>query len=940
MKGIVKNVQGLNSYYRVRSASQSQDEFDDDEPIYRPGPFIREEPAHSSAEDESSARSRAEAQTRRGVKVTPQICCGIGGTSGTIIELPDLYSSEAYDLSALQRFSQCCNPNHDSTGSPKETSIAIIGLNWPNIPDLDAFAKQYGLLYNFTEKGDTSSTGGNLEMTLDVEAATAMANNFSGAVDTAHVYAYGFGGTTVDKLLDSWALAQSDDKARVASSSFGNVESAYQNPVNVSDFEGIILPMAAGGWTISAASGDHGATADCSILSVDYPASSPNVVAVGGTTLTLTNNNGKPKFGSEIAWGGPGCNGQPSSSPKSNNGGAGGGCSNVWPAPPYQSLAPGASSCGLRALPDVALNSGTGEGFYYNGGWIAPRGTSIASPAFAGFMSQVNSYLLSLGNICGDNPHNQPCTPFGNPDTKIWTMGALGTAATGRTPFYDINDESCNGDLVTGYCTGPGYDLATGWGSFNMLQLAWAFIDDVTFGTAPQVAFTGPMINTWSNTDHVDFTVSSPPPFGSNASVGIAGYTAQWDAVVVDALSHPTPASGDSFYDGPQTTGGSGSLSLAVAGLGCHTAHVRGWDNAGQTSGDQPYGPVCFDNQPPFDKCGKPDGLWHASDVSVNCLGFDQPNGSGLANPADAVFSLSTSVPAGAETASAFTNSHQFCDVAGNCATAGPIGPNMIDKKPPYDKCARPDGLWHASDVRINCVGFDDGSGLANPADAFFSLSTSVPAGAETASAFTNSHQFCDVVGNCATAGPIGPNMIDKKPPTIMISSPTSTQYTHSSTLTLSYTVTDGGSGVGTVTSTMNGSTTAGGSVISSGLVINLLTALPTGQNTFAISAADQVANKVSASVIFTIIVTPQSIIGDVNQFFASGAISSSSVESGLLQKLNDALTARNAGQCGQAGNVYSAFINQVMGQSGKGITAAAAAILIADAQYLIAHCP
>ena len=181
--------------------------------------------------------------------------------------------------------------------------------------------------------------------------------------------------------------------------------------------------------------------------------------------------------------------------------------------------------------------------------------------------------------------------------------------------------------------------------------------------------------------------------------------------------------------------------------------------------------------------------------------------------------------------------------------------------------------------------------------------------------------------------------MVDKKPPAIAINQPMATQYVHSATLTLNYTVTDGGSGVGTVTPTMNGSTTVGGSGLPSGRMIDLLTTLPLGPNTFAITAADKVNNTSSASVIFTIIVTPQSIIGDVNQLQASGAISAG-IAAALLAKLNAALAKRNAGQCDPAGNIYGAFIDQIMAQTGKGITPAAAAILIADAQYLIAHCP
>jgi hypothetical protein len=37
---------------------------------------------------------------------------------------------------------------------------------------------------------------------------------------------------------------------------------------------------------------------------------------------------------------------------------------------------------------------------------------------------------------------------------------------------------------------------------------------------------------------------------------------------------------------------------------------------------------------------------------------------------------------------------------------------------------------------------------------------------------------------------------------------------------------------------------------------------------------------------------------------------------------------------------VYQSFIGEVMAQTGKKVSAFAAAILIADAQYLIAHCP
>jgi len=59
-----------------------------------------------------------------------------------------------------------------------------------------------------------------------------------------------------------------------------------------------------------------------------------------------------------------------------------------------------------------------------------------------------------------------------------------------------------------------------------------------------------------------------------------------------------------------------------------------------------------------------------------------------------------------------------------------------------------------------------------------------------------------------------------------------------------------------------------------------------------------------------------------------------------LLAKLSNAAKKFNSGDCMTAKNIYQAFINEVQAQTGKGISEAAAAILIADAEYLIANCP
>jgi hypothetical protein len=145
---------------------------------------------------------------------------------------------------------------------------------------------------------------------------------------------------------------------------------------------------------------------------------------------------------------------------------------------------------------------------------------------------------------------------------------------------------------------------------------------------------------------------------------------------------------------------------------GCHTAHVRSWDNGGST-GESTYGPVCFDDIPPIAICGAPDGVWHASDAVIACTASDSL--SGLANPSDASFSLTTSVLAGTETANAFTNSHAVFDKAGNSTTKGPIGGNMVDKKAPSIAITTPSATPYIINEVVaaaySCA--DGGSGVA-----------------------------------------------------------------------------------------------------------------------------------------------------------------------------------------------------------------------------------
>jgi len=183
--------------------------------------------------------------------------------------------------------------------------------------------------------------------------------------------------------------------------------------------------------------------------------------------------------------------------------------------------------------------------------------------------------------------------------------------------------------------------------------------------------------------------------------------------------------------------------------------------------------------------------------------------------------------------------------------------------------------------------------------------------------------------------------VLDNAPPSIGIVSPEARPYTHAETLTLSFSESDGaGSGVASATASLDGALTLNGHGLASGQAINLLTELALGPHSFTVQSADHVNNVGQSSVLFTIVVTADSIKQDVTQFLAAGLIKDAGLANSLLAKLNAAADARSRGQCGTAANQYDAFIHALQAQAGKGVDANAAAIMTADAQYLIANCP
>lgn len=142
----------------------------------------------------------------------------------------------------------------------------------------------------------------------------------------------------------------------------------------------------------------------------------------------------------------------------------------------------------------------------------------------------------------------------------------------------------------------------------------------------------------------------------------------------------------------------------------------------------------------------------------------------------------------------------------------------LVDSTQPTISCGTADGQWHADNVTISCTAADGGSGLADDANAAFTLATTVAADDETANAATDSKSVCDKQNNCGDAGPIGGNMIDKKKPALSATATTNgANYTSGWTnhdVVVTFHCTDGGSGVASLTSPTTVSDEGNGQVV------------------------------------------------------------------------------------------------------------------------------
>jgi subtilase family serine protease len=335
-------------------------------------------------------------------------------------------------------------------------TIAIVdAFNDPNIAaDLAVFDNQFGLsaasLKVVNQAGGsvlpTTDSGWAGEISLDVEWAHAIAPG-------ANILLVEANSASLANLMSAVDYARNAAGVSVVSMSWGGSEFFS---FNGAEFTGqtqydsfFTTPEGHQGVTFVAAAGDSGSSGG-----VQWPASSPNVLSVGGTSLYVQDQSGT--YYSESSWSG-----------------TSGGFSQVESEPTYQMSV---QTTGARTTPDVAYNADPNTGFAvydslaYQGysGWQVIGGTSAGAPQWAALIAIADQgrTLAGSGTLDGASQtlpllyslYADPTSPDYSTYTSFFNDVIDGSSSGGRYHWrfggYGYSNPAT-----------AGYDLATGLGT-------------------------------------------------------------------------------------------------------------------------------------------------------------------------------------------------------------------------------------------------------------------------------------------------------------------------------------------------------------------------------------------------------------------------------------------------------------------------------------------
>jgi len=312
-------------------------------------------------------------------------------------------------------------------GLPSCSSKAIASSAALPLAAASSSACEFSQVYSTQGGGLTAAapaydSGWATEITLDVQWAHAIA-------PLARIILIEAADASLNGLTGAVKLANNMGPG-VVSMSFGAAEGSYTASVDAT--------FGAAKMSYLAATGDSGAA-------VSWPAVSPYVLAVSGTSLTYSGTGTR----SEVTWSG-----------------TGGGVSAYTSTPSYQNSAvPGMGTPARRSVADVAFNADPSTGQYVavqtsSGGavnWISAGGTSLATPQWAGLLAVANAVRAQVAKPMLGQPHSALYASIAS---------VPGNYAAG---FADINKGS-NG-TCSSCAAKTGYDTATGLGTPNAASL-------------------------------------------------------------------------------------------------------------------------------------------------------------------------------------------------------------------------------------------------------------------------------------------------------------------------------------------------------------------------------------------------------------------------------------------------------------------------------------
>jgi subtilase family serine protease len=393
-----------------------------------------------------------------------------------------------------------------ATGAGQKIGIVDAYGNQNIQSDLNKFCTQFGLTTT-TVQIMGSNPGGNgngwdMETSLDVEWAHVVAPDATIILSVASDASF-------SALLNAVAAA-TNAGATVVSMSWGAQEFSGEN--------GYDPYFQTPGVAYVASSGDSGELTNTP--EVEWPAASPYVISVGGTSLTLDSSTSNRI--SETAWSG-----------------SGGGLSTDYSVPSWQvGWSPWLT---MRGVPDVAYLADPNTGLYvycstyFPPGWYQVGGTSAGAPQWAGLIALANQgRTLGVGG-------NAP----------IYQVAQLAGAAAGTldaTHFYDITSGNNGSTADPDDSSGPGYDLVTGLGS------------PVAAGLVPALVALAPL--------PPDFSVSVTPSSHTVTPGGATTYTVTVTAVggfggTVGLSVSGQPGDAQAGFSSTQITG-SGNSTLSI----------------------------------------------------------------------------------------------------------------------------------------------------------------------------------------------------------------------------------------------------------------------------------------------------------------------------------------------------------------------------------------